>query len=258
MNQNTRFYALVACVLVVVAGLFYFVRGNGKPGPEAQTTSAPKSEASGERDNLDAPEITSSHRESRLTATSARSSARDDEPKRGPRVGDNAIRGEVTLEEDNMPIDGAEISIYWMDPDAATPTYDEESVWKSVTNARGLYRIDKLPKGRFAVIAKKDELAGVSSVLIKQLVFEPDDHVADIQMTNNNGRSRARWLRSAAARVANAISLAATIKRRAPLTAPLRWSVCAKANGRSRPRQKALRLRNSSKYPLTASRSNLC
>ena len=183
MNQNTRFYALVACVLVVVAGLFYFVRGGSKPAKvEDAATSAPRSETSDERDDLNAPEITSQRRESRLTATSTRTSVRDDEPKRGPRVGDSAIRGEVTLEEDNLPIEGADITIYWMDPNAAVVTYDEEAVWTTKTNARGLYRVDKLPDGRYAVIAKKDELAGFSSAFIRPLLREPDDHVADVQI----------------------------------------------------------------------------
>ncbi|MCC6154281.1 MAG: carboxypeptidase regulatory-like domain-containing protein, partial [Candidatus Hydrogenedentes bacterium] len=183
MNQNTRFYLLVACVLVVVAGLFYFVRGGNIPAKEKEASAtAPKSDAPDERDNLDAPEISSQRHDARLTATSSRSAARDDEPKKGPRVGDAAIRGEVTLEEDNLPIEGAEISIYWSDPNAAVPTYDEEAMWKTTTNARGLYRVDKLPDGRFAVIAKKDELAGFSSAFIRPLLREPDDHVADVQL----------------------------------------------------------------------------
>ncbi len=182
MNQNTRFYGLVACVLVVVAGLYYFVRGGGTPAKDKAVATTPKAEPSHGRDNLEAPEITSGRRESRLSVTSGRSTSIDDEPKRGPLVGDAAIRGEVTLEDDNLPMEGVEITIYRWNRDDLVAEFNEDAAWKTSTNARGLYRVDKLPEGRYAVFARKDDLGGVGSAFIRPLLREPDDHVADIQL----------------------------------------------------------------------------
>src|SRR5262249_37169081 len=77
-----------------------------------------------------------------------------------------AIRGLVVTEEDQVPVDGANIRIFAIDRNAVIRTYDEDRVWNAVSDAKGTFRVEKLPYSMFALIAKKGNLAAVSSTAI--------------------------------------------------------------------------------------------
>ena len=74
MNQNARFYVLIGIVLVVVGGMFYLIRGKGGGDAPAAGPTTAKKAADDSRESIEAPEITSSRRESKLTATASRPS----------------------------------------------------------------------------------------------------------------------------------------------------------------------------------------
>ncbi|NUM56638.1 MAG: carboxypeptidase regulatory-like domain-containing protein [Candidatus Hydrogenedentes bacterium] len=179
MNQNLRFYALIAAVLVVVGGLFYFIRGNDKGDTKDSAPVASKAETPATRDAAEAPTVTSTRRESRLTATASRPSA-PREMTTSKKIGNYAISGQVVLQEDESPVEGAEVSIYWTDKDAAIQTYDDDNVWRARTNVKGFYRVDKLPPSQYIVIATKDDLAGVSGTAIN--AREPEDNIVNLSL----------------------------------------------------------------------------
>lgn len=177
MNQNIRFYLLIGAVLVVVGGLFYFIRGNGKDETPGATPVAPKEEKEESRESAAAPTVTSTRRDSRLTATASRPSA-PREMSTSKKTGTYAISGQVVLQEDESPVEGAEVSVYWTDKDAAIQTYDDENVWRARTNVKGFFRVEKLPPSQYVVVATKDNLAGVSGAAIN--ARETEDNIVNI------------------------------------------------------------------------------
>lgn len=188
MNEKFRFYVLLGIVVLVIGGLLYLVRGNNKAGAPPEGQTAAQKAVPNERDTLEAPEIASSRRESRLTVTASHASGPRESDQR-KRTGTAAIRGEVTMEDDNVPVGGVEISIVWTDLNAVVPVYDDALIWKATTNERGLFRVDKLPDGRFIIFARKDDLGGIASVAIRPLLRETEDHAVDIRLAPVGGIS---------------------------------------------------------------------
>ena len=177
MNQNLRFYALIGVVAVVIGGLFLLVRGRGGNEVPSSKPAPAKQAAEQSHETSNPHEAAAPRGESRLTPTASRASA-PHEATTSKKVGNYAISGQVVLKDDDSPVEDAEVSVYWMDKDAAFPVYDDENVWTARTNVKGFYRVTKLPASQYFIVAKKGELAGVSGAAINSR--EPEDAIANV------------------------------------------------------------------------------
>ncbi|MDZ4858930.1 MAG: carboxypeptidase regulatory-like domain-containing protein [Candidatus Hydrogenedentes bacterium] len=181
MNQNARFMGLLAVMLVVLGGLWYAIWGRSSNQPATvQTAGTTQATDDEPRARADAPDITSSRRPSRFAPSATTSSANPRETRKGARSGPSAIRGQVTMEEDLLPVGGTELQLIWKDRDAIIQVHDEDSQWTTTSDGKGFFRFEKLPAGNFTVIAQKDDLAAVGSAYINPR--EPEDHVVDLQL----------------------------------------------------------------------------
>lgn len=179
MNPNTRFAILVAVVVLVVGALWFAIRGGDRtPEPTAPSDTKPEAAVTQAPEVAGAPEPHTPG--GRFTPSAQTAAAGPREPRKAARTGAAAVRGLVVLESDNTPVEGAEVALYWIDNERAVRVFDEGAKWTATTNARGFFRVDKLPSGSMAVFARKDDLGGMSGASINPR--ETEDHVVQIAL----------------------------------------------------------------------------
>jgi len=180
MNQNVRFIGLLLVVVAVLGGMWYVIRG-GKPSAPADSGApvAQKAEADDRRTGVDAPDISTSRKPSNFATTSG-TNTRPRDTRKSAKTGNSAVRGQVLLEENQLPVAGAEILFFWRDVNSTSIAYDKDAQWTATSDDKGFFRVDKLPSGSFTVIAHHENLAAVSGASLNPR--EPEDTVVELYL----------------------------------------------------------------------------